>query len=116
MLCWFLHTTTQINHNYMYIALLLSPDPTPLGITECQTGFSVLYNNFSPAIYFAHDSVFMSMLLLLLLLLLLSRFSHARLCETPYTADHQAPPSLGFSRQEHWNGLLLPSPVHESEK
>ena len=29
---------------------------------------------------------------------------------------HQAPPSLGFSRQEHWSGLPFPSPVHESEK
>ena len=28
---------------------------------------------------------------------------------------HQAPPSLGFSRQEHWNGLPFPSPMHESE-
>ena len=28
----------------------------------------------------------------------------------------QAPPSLGFSRQEHWSGLPFPSPVHESEK
>ena len=25
-------------------------------------------------------------------------------------------PSLGFSRQEHWSGLPLPSPLHESEK
>ena len=52
----------------------------------------------------------------LLLLLLLSRFSHVRLCATPLTAAHQAPPSLGFSRQEHWSGLPFPSPVHESEK
>ena len=43
-------------------------------------------------------------------LLLLSRFSHVRLCATPYTAAHQAPPSLGFSRQEHWSGLPVPSP------
>ena len=35
----------------------------------------------------------------LLLLLLLSRFSRVRLCATPQTAAHQAPPSLGFSRQ-----------------
>ena len=55
-------------------------------------------------------------LLLLLLLLLLSRFSRVRLCATPWTAAHQAPPSLGFSRQEHWRGLPLPSPMHESEK
>ena len=29
---------------------------------------------------------------------------------------HQDPPSLGFSRQEHWSGLPFPSPMHESEK
>ena len=50
------------------------------------------------------------------LLLLLSRFSGVRLCATPQTAAHQAPPSLGCSRQEHWSGLSFPSPVHESEK
>ena len=44
------------------------------------------------------------------------RFSRVRLCATPETAAHQAPPSLGFSRQEHWSGLPLPSPMHESEK
>ena len=31
-------------------------------------------------------------------------------------AAHQTPPSLGFSRQEHWSGLPFPSPMHESEK
>ena len=46
------------------------------------------------------------------LTLLLSRFSRVRLCATPQTAAHQAPPSLGFSRQEHWSGLPLPSPTH----
>ena len=44
------------------------------------------------------------------LTLLLSRFSRVRLCATPQTAAHQAPPSLGFSRQEHWSGLPFPSP------
>ena len=48
--------------------------------------------------------------------LLLSRFSRVGLCATPETAAHQAPPSLGFSRQECWSGLLFPSPTHESEK
>ena len=57
----------------------------------------------------------LTLLLLLLLLLLLSRFSRVRLCATPETAAHQAPPSLGFSRQEHWSGLPFPSPMHESE-
>ena len=53
---------------------------------------------------------------LLLLLLLLSHFSRVRLCATPETAAHQAPPSLGFSRQEHRSELPLPSPIHESKK
>ena len=53
---------------------------------------------------------------MLLLLLLLSHFSRVRLCVTPQTAAHQAPPSLGFSRQEHWSGLPFPSPKHDSEK
>ena len=35
---------------------------------------------------------------------------------TPEMAAHQAPPSLGFSRQEYWSGLPFPSPMHESEK
>ena len=61
-------------------------------------------------------SVQMHSLLLLLLLLLLSRFSCVQLSATPQTAAHQAPPSLGFSRQEHWSGLPFPSPMHESEK
>ena len=46
----------------------------------------------------------------------LSRFSRVRLCVTPWMAAHQAPPSLGFSRQEHWSGLPFPSPIQESEK
>ena len=41
---------------------------------------------------------------MLLLLLLLSPFSRVLLCATPWTAAHQAPSSLGFSRQEHWSG------------
>ena len=43
------------------------------------------------------------------LLLLLSRFSRVRLCATPETAVHEAPLSLGFSRQEHWSGLPFSS-------
>ena len=49
-----------------------------------------------------------------LLLLLLSHFSRVRLCATPETAAHQAPLSLGFSRQEHWSGLPFPSPTHSN--
>ena len=48
-----------------------------------------------------------------LLLLLLSHFSRVLLCATPQTAAHQAPPSLGFSRQEHWSGLPFPCPMQD---
>ena len=36
------------------------------------------------------------------------------LCD-PIDTAHQALPSLGFSRQEHWSGLPFPAPMHESE-
>ena len=52
---------------------------------------------------------------LCMLLLLLSLLSRVQLCATPKTATHQAPPSLGFSKQEHWSGLPFPSPMRESE-
>ena len=35
--------------------------------------------------------------------------SHVRLLATPWTAAHQAPPSIGFFRQEYWSGLTFPS-------
>ena len=41
------------------------------------------------------------------MLLLLSRFSRVRLCATPWTAAYQAPPSMGFSRQEYWSGVVF---------
>ena len=37
--------------------------------------------------------------------------SRVQLLVTPWTAAHQAPPSMGFSRQEYWSGVPLPSPV-----
>ena len=36
--------------------------------------------------------------------------SLVRLLVTPWTAAYQAPPSMGFSRQEYWSGVPLPSP------
>ena len=37
--------------------------------------------------------------------------SRVRLLVTPWTAAYQAPPSMGFTRQEYWSAVLLPSPV-----
>ena len=36
--------------------------------------------------------------------------SRVRLFATPWTVAYQAPPSMGFSRQEYWSGLPFPSP------
>ena len=36
--------------------------------------------------------------------------SHVQLFATPWTVAYQAPPSMGFSRQEYWSGPPLPSP------
>ena len=41
---------------------------------------------------------------------MLRLFSRVRLCATPWTVAHQAPLSMGFSRQEHWSGLPCPPP------
>ena len=37
-------------------------------------------------------------------------------CPTLCDPMDGSPPSLGFSREEHWSGLPFPSPIHESEK
>ena len=41
--------------------------------------------------------------------------SGVRLLATPWNVAYQAPPSMGFSKQEYWSGLPFPSPVRESE-
>ena len=64
-------------------------------------------------LYFPHCSIPASAFSLILLL---SHFNHVQLCATPETAAHQAPLSLGFSKQGHWSGLSFPSPMQESEK
>ena len=40
--------------------------------------------------------------------------SRVRLLANPWTADYQAPPSMGFCRQEYWSGVPLPSPMYEA--
>ena len=41
--------------------------------------------------------------------------SRVQLLATPWTAAYQAPPSMGFSRQEYWSGLPLPSPSWQTK-
>ena len=45
-----------------------------------------------------------------LVIVIVKLLSRVRLSGTPWTAAHQAPPSVGFSRQEYWSGLPFPSP------
>ena len=45
----------------------------------------------------------------------LSHFSHFWLCVTLGTVAHQAPPSMGFSRQEYWSGLPFPPPENRPD-
>ena len=41
--------------------------------------------------------------------------SRVRLSEIPWTAAYQAPPTMGFSRQEYWSGVPFPSPIQDLE-
>ena len=41
---------------------------------------------------------------------MLSYFNHVQFFVTPWTVAHQAPLSMGFSKQEYWSGLPFPSP------
>ena len=92
----------------LYLCLWLS-----LSVSRCKTNIFLCFP-FPLSLFFPFYAYFQ--VEALVLMLLLSRFSRVRLCATPETAAHQAPPSLGFSRQEHWSGLPFPSPMHESEK
>ena len=83
--------------------------------TVCEPFLKTLHHSNGKIFYSWLNSIFF-LLWLCCLLPLPSRFSRVRLCETPWTAAYQTPPSLGFSRQEHWVGLPFPSPMHESEK
>ena len=83
---------------------------------DCSPPGSSVYATFQARILEWKRKSFCTAKETMLLLLLLSCFSHVRLCATPWTAAHQAPLSMGFSRQEHWSGLPFPPPMHESEK
>ena len=45
---------------------------------------------------------------------MLSHFSRVQLCATLWITAHQAPLSMGFSRQEYWHGLPFPSPLYHT--
>ena len=98
----------------VFPVILLSPIGIPSIFSARNGNLLILHFAFSPSLSMSSLLVISVRLgyVVLLLLLLLSRFSRVRLCVTPETAAHQALPSLGFSRQEHWSGLPCPSPMH----
>ena len=87
-----------LNHYVTYLKLIYYKSTIP------QKNITLLFCLFGKTVKILKSKV------LYMLLLLLSHFSRVRLCATPQTAAHQAPLSLGFSRQEHWSGVPLPSP------
>ena len=122
LLWWLINIHSQCN---LYIAplqcwMLQMPSPSLSPIHQLWLWQTFLNKNPSflkrRNLYIVFKKPFLIKMCKMLLLLLLRRFSCVRLCVTPQTAAHQAPPSLGFSNQEHWSGLPFPSPMHESEK
>ena len=109
-----------ILHFKMVSDLLASlADPNPYGwLPKCHQSKTLLPSHYNTvhqskeASYEKNPNLWAWHLMTSLLLLLLSRFSHVWLCATPETAAHQAPLSLGISRQKYWSGLPFPSPMH----
>ena len=105
--------------NYHKVSMLSYTAPSDLALTSCFFGLRLHMKSYISS---CACKILICILINIryvifqyMLLLLLSRFSHVQLCVTPQMALHQAPPSLEFSRQEHWSGLPFPSPMHESE-
>ena len=57
-------------------------------------------------VYYLHHHTYAT----LLVVVAVQSLSHVQLFSTLWTVAHQAPLSMGFSSQEHWNGLPFPSP------
>ena len=74
---------------------------------EAQTLFQLLLQLCAPSFFWLHCA---ACGVFVLRPYALSRFSHVQLFATPWTVAHQAPLSMGFSRQEHWSGLPFPLP------
>jgi len=120
-------TTTQISHNNTSIISLLSCPPLPpphssaaKSLHSCPTLCDAIHGSppgsAVPGILQARtlEWVAISFSNAWKWKVKVKSLSRVQLLVIPWTADHQAPPSIGFSRQEYWSGLPLPSPPHSS--
>ena len=84
-------------------------------LDEAQTGIKIARRNINNLRY-AEDTTLMAeseeelKSLLMKVKVKVKSLSRVRLFATPWTAAYQAPPAMGFSRQEYWSGVPLPSP------
>ena len=113
-MCWFLLYNNEshksaINHIYIYIYAAKSLQSCP---TLCDPIDSSLPGSPVPGILQARilEWVAISFSSAWKWEVKMKSLSRVRLLATPWTAAHQAPPSMGFSRQEYWSGVPLPSP------
>ena len=80
-------------------------------LLEVQGTFkSLLQHHSSKASILQHSAFFIVQLSYLHMKVKVKSLSRIRLFATPWTLAYQAPPSMGFSRQEYWSGLPFPSP------
>ena len=105
ILCWFCHTSTWIHHGCT--AKLLQSCPTLCDPRDGSPPGSPI-----PGILLARilEWVAISFSNAWKWKVKVKLLSHVRLLATPWTSAHQAPLSIGFSRQEYWSGVPLPSP------
>ena len=61
-------------------------------------------------LYYQNKQTYFSLAKNVLIVLVCKSLSCVQLFVTPWTGAHQAPPFMGFSRQEYWSGLPFPSP------
>ena len=110
--CGFAKTQTRLTLLLFRAPLVILPtSPCSVFITSCEpVAFSAPFSCFSftpdcdpPSPFFYTHGLTLSNTLLLKLL------SHVRFLGIPWTAASKAPPSMGFSRQEYWSGVPLPS-------
>ena len=81
-------------------------------LEEAKAGIKIVGRNINNLRY-ADDTTLMaeSEQELKRLLMKVTSMNRVQLSATPWTAAYQAPPSMGFSRQEYWSGVPLPSPT-----